>query len=597
MTVCALKHMTIATMKTARRAFNPVLAKIIESGTALPSGITSTGALSGFAQQAANTLRDNRNREKQEIADLNNRLARYIEKVRFLEAQNRVLDADIGLFRQAAYIHSERIAVYYEAEKTSLVTLSREHDQKTSTHKQDIRRLEPEIATARKNWESSVEHRRSLRLEKRTQLKRLSGIEAENAFVKRLINESEEEKSHLQAEISRIRAEIKKILAKRDKERSGVSRHQQSAQDLLKKLNASISSHEIAIREEINNARRDSTDKNREYFHRELHLAMKEIRDQFDSNAKSSRKTWEEWYKKKITHIKEAGKKFETSQIQAREEVIRIRVFVNELRTKIADADTMSSQLAKRIEEMKYRADEELRMFEHALNEKEFNVNKMKEECMRMQVMIENLLEYQTNLRNEITHYRKLIDNAENLRTTYQSNFVIDTPSPVMRNTTSYHSNGSAFTMNVRDSHDHVIHHDSYEISNTSRESYDISNLSSINSQQFRSYSRGDVKLIEHKDESIVIENSNNYKSKDLSNWKLHHYVDGALRGTFIFPVATHIHPLEKISIHSLASANLLDELFATQIYSFDFSKRTKSVLVDDADEEIGWYAHVSYSH
>lgn len=67
-----------------RVAHNPVLSRIIESGrTNLPSGITSAGSLSAYAQAAAVTIRDNRDREKREIADLNNRLARYVEKVSF----------------------------------------------------------------------------------------------------------------------------------------------------------------------------------------------------------------------------------------------------------------------------------------------------------------------------------------------------------------------------------------------------------------------------------------------------------------------------------------------------------------------------------
>lgn len=574
-------------IKPLRLAHNPVLARIIESGaTNLPTGITTGGQLSVYAANAAATIRDNRDREKREIADLNNRLARYVEKVRFLEAQNRVLENDIGLFRQAAHIHSGRITVYYEAEKTSLVTLVREHDAKVSSAKQNIRKLEPEIATARKNWEMSLEHRQSVRSEKRDQMKNLSHIEAESAYIKRVINDCDEEKAHLKAEISRLRGEIKRVLALRDKERSGFARSQSSAQDLLKKLNGTISQHEIAIREEINKARRDSTDKNRDYFHRELNLAMKEIRDSFDSNTKKTRKTWEEWYKKKISDIKKTSERYTHSQSQAREEILRIRSFVNELRTKISDADTMNQQLVKRIEEMKYREDEELRMFEHSLTEKEHAVIRMRDECTKLSVELDRLLENQITLRNEIAHYRKLMENAEHIRTTHQSNFVIDTPSPHMR-TTSYHSHGSAFTLNVRDSHDQIVHHDNY----------DISNLSSINSQQFRSYSKGDVKISEHKDESIVIENSNDYKSKDLSNWKVEHYVDGALVGTFIFPIATHIHPKEKINIHSSQSSNLLDDLVAFQIKSFGFSKHTKTVLMDDADEEVGWYAHVAYSH
>ncbi|CAI2357297.1 unnamed protein product [Caenorhabditis sp. 36 PRJEB53466] len=47
-----------------------------------------------FTQNAASTIRDSREREKKEMSDLNNRLASYIEKVRFLAAQNRKLADD-----------------------------------------------------------------------------------------------------------------------------------------------------------------------------------------------------------------------------------------------------------------------------------------------------------------------------------------------------------------------------------------------------------------------------------------------------------------------------------------------------------------------
>ncbi|VDK27763.1 unnamed protein product [Anisakis simplex] len=56
-------------------------------------------SLSGSSLSAAVSIRDSREREKKEICDLNDRFANYIEKVRFLDAQNRKMMNDLEVFR------------------------------------------------------------------------------------------------------------------------------------------------------------------------------------------------------------------------------------------------------------------------------------------------------------------------------------------------------------------------------------------------------------------------------------------------------------------------------------------------------------------
>lgn len=81
----------------------------------------TTGYYSGsspFGNSAASTIRDNREREKKELSQLNDRLASFIEKVRFLEAQNRKLGIDLENLQGKTGKGSANIQIMHEKELT-----------------------------------------------------------------------------------------------------------------------------------------------------------------------------------------------------------------------------------------------------------------------------------------------------------------------------------------------------------------------------------------------------------------------------------------------------------------------------------------------
>lgn len=82
------------------------------------SSSTISGGASPFGQNAASAVRDSREREKKEMRELNDRLASYIEQVRFLEAQNRKLAADLDLLRSRWGKDTTSVKTLYESELT-----------------------------------------------------------------------------------------------------------------------------------------------------------------------------------------------------------------------------------------------------------------------------------------------------------------------------------------------------------------------------------------------------------------------------------------------------------------------------------------------
>ncbi len=74
------------------------------------------GAFSNITRTGVANVKNDREKEKKDMQDLNERLGGYIEKVRFLEAQNRKLVDELDKLRQKWGKETGAIKAMYEAE-------------------------------------------------------------------------------------------------------------------------------------------------------------------------------------------------------------------------------------------------------------------------------------------------------------------------------------------------------------------------------------------------------------------------------------------------------------------------------------------------
>jgi predicted RNase H-like nuclease (RuvC/YqgF family) len=79
-------------------------------------GAPSAGAYSTITTSGVNSVRESRDKEKKDMQDLNERFASYIEKVRFLEAQNRKLSDELDKLKSKWGKETTAIKAMYQAE-------------------------------------------------------------------------------------------------------------------------------------------------------------------------------------------------------------------------------------------------------------------------------------------------------------------------------------------------------------------------------------------------------------------------------------------------------------------------------------------------
>lgn len=70
--------------------------------------------------------------------------------------------------------------------------------------------------------------------------------------------------------------------------------------------------------------------------------------------------------------------------------------------------------LEKQVQELTYQLQDDQRSYESALNERDSQIRKMREECQALMVELQMLLDTKQTLDAEIAIYRKMLEGEEN---------------------------------------------------------------------------------------------------------------------------------------------------------------------------------------
>uniref|UniRef100_A0A0N5CC33 Intermediate filament tail domain protein n=1 Tax=Strongyloides papillosus TaxID=174720 RepID=A0A0N5CC33_STREA len=370
--------------------------------------------LSPFGQNAASTIRDSREREKKEMSDLNDKLADYIEKVRFLEAQNRKLAADLEALRGKWGKDTHNIRNMYEGELRDAQKLVRDTDAQREELEKSIRKMMEELNDLKQKYGDALKGREKDRITIDNLLKQLSDIEAEVNYLKRKISDLEEEVSFIKKDNQNLLHELQRTRTDLDQETLNRIDYQNQVQTLIEEIEFLRRIHDQEIKELQSLAARDTTPENREFFKNELSAAIRDIRTEYDQIYNHNRTDMESWYRLKVQEIQTQSARQNIEQGYAKEEVKRLRTQLTDLRGKLADLEARNSLLEKQIQELNFQLEDDQRSYEAALNEKDAQIRKMREECQALMVELQMLLDTKQTLDAEIAIYRKMLEGEEN---------------------------------------------------------------------------------------------------------------------------------------------------------------------------------------
>ncbi|KAM6960904.1 neurofilament light polypeptide [Aplochiton taeniatus] len=316
-----------------------------------------------------------RAQEKEQLVDLNDRFATYIEKVRSLEQQNRALSAELEALRRRQSDPS-RLQQLYEAEARGLRG-------RVEAENQDRMRMEAE--------------REYLR-EVRGQLRERCEEEV------RLRQEAEEALQGAREEAARA------VLSNCDAEAGVVS----LADEILflrkvfeeerSELQAQLEAANVTL--DVGVSRPD------------LSAALREIRAQYERLANKNMQSAEEWYRSKFAGVAEMASRNNEAVHAIREETVEYRRLLQSRSSEIEALRNVIGSLHKQLETLEDTQAGDVAKYQVRINDLERDINEAKGEMARYLRDYQDLLNVKMALDIEIAAYRKLLE-GEEFRLTY----------------------------------------------------------------------------------------------------------------------------------------------------------------------------------